>query len=150
MPRKSKARGKPFVEGNQSWAGNPNDEPGAGALTSECPCRTKADIRTRTRTRTRTHTHTHTRTHARARTLQPTAKHTHHACYSKHASHKRPAAGDRSVWDSSVGLLKPKVKRRHWLQNADACTHAHGIHVMRPGYRGAGGRFTVVRGTGGS
>ena len=54
MPRKSKARGKPFVEGNQNWAGNPNDEPGAGALTSECPCRTQADIRTHTRTHTQT------------------------------------------------------------------------------------------------
>ena len=70
------------------------------------------------------------------------------ACSTPERTRKHPAAGDRSVWDSSVGLLKPKVKvtvrRRHWFQNADACTHAHGIQVMRPGYRGAGGRFTVV------
>ena len=32
-----------------------------------------------------------------------------------------------------VGLLKPKVKRKHWFQNADAFTHAHGIQVIGPG-----------------
>ena len=32
-----------------------------------------------------------------------------------------------------VGLLKPKVKRKHWFQNADAFTQAHGIQVIGPG-----------------
>ena len=31
-----------------------------------------------------------------------------------------------------IGLLKPKVKRRHWLQNVDVSTHARGIQVIRP------------------
>ena len=92
------------------------------------------------------------------------------ACLTPERTRKHPAAGDRSVWDSEgtffwakMYLLNPtgkqtrkatlgnrtknKVKRKHWLQNADAFTHAHGIQVIRPGYRGAGVRFTVVRGT---
>ncbi len=65
---------------------------------------------------------------------------------------KHPAAGDRSVWDSSGGLLKPKVKRTHWFQNlnAEAFTHAHDIQVIRPGYtEGSWGPVYSSIGTGG-
>ena len=45
------------------------------------------------------------------------------------------------------GLLSPKVKRKHWFQNVDVSTHAHGIQVIRGG-RGqlAGLGFTLWTG----
>ena len=66
MPKTGKARGKPFVEGNQSWAGNPDDEPGAGALTSACPL-----------SHTGRHAHAHKHAHAHSAAHSGAHWHTH-------------------------------------------------------------------------